>query len=579
MTARQVKAKAKTGNALVRFASRLLVPEGYKFDEHGTYRLSAKSGKEVWVPIAEFPVIIARVLEHVNGDYRLELMWGRGPEARTRAFKRGEVMKSTKLVDLAEHGLPVTSNNAASLVSYLSRFEAVNIDRLPHVKVTGSMGWQEHINVFLWGAETFSVDGTHALELEQHDGDATNLVKACTAEGTAAGWKQAAKKLQPYPVAVTALTTSLASPLLKVLGREGFITDMAGKSSIGKTIAEEAGASVWGQPNPKSKESITVTWNSTSVGVELMAERRGSLPMILDDTMTVRNPKELEKLIYQQTAGRGRTRGRGTGGLRHEPVWLSTMISTGEQALPSYSQASGAQARVLSFQEPPFGPRTDNEDSKEFVNELRRAVREHFGHAGPALVKYVTKHHDEWPAWRKRCVSRETELASEHEGLGTVDRQADFYATLFVTGELAYKAGVLPFDPTPTLEAAWQKVIDEASGMDKARAAWLDVISWIDSHSDRFRQRQVGELSDGNEPFGGWAGYQTDTYVGFYPPLLKKVLENEEYGYEATLRAWREEGFIDAEPGNLTKKLHVGGRVKARLVLLKRSVIEGKRDG
>jgi hypothetical protein len=551
----------------------------FQLSRYGTYQMTMKEGSEgdkalVPVPIADGPIWIARVLEHTEGARNIELAWvERGSVVRCKQFRRGELMNGPALAKLADDGVPVTGSSANKVASYLSLFQAQLHDRIPHAVVTNHMGWQDD-DAFLWGAETFCANGdVQGLEPSALDGDAVNLIKACSVEGDAAGWARAVKKIQRHPVAVAALVTSLASPLLKVLGREGFIGDISGKSSTGKTIALEMAASVWGQPNPKNKQSITNTHNSTTVGIELMAERRGALPMIVDDTMTIRKASELEKLIYQQTAGRGRTRGAGGGGLRHEPVWLSTMVSTGERALSSYSQAGGAQARVLSFHEPPFGPRSEDEDSKEFVNELRRLVRENYGCAGPELVRYVLENRDEWLAWRKRCVKLETQLASEHEGQGTVDRQADFYATLFLTGEIAYAAGVLPFDPTEALEAAWKKVTDEASDMDKSRAAWLDVISWIDGHPDRFRDRKPGELVDRREPPGGWAGYKTDTYYGFAPPLLQIVLEQAGYGYEATLRAWREEGFIDAEPKRLTKKLSVGTG-KVRLVLIKLEAIE-----
>lgn len=543
----------------------------FQLSRYATYQMVMKEGdKELAaVPIADGPIWIARVLEHTDGGRAIELAWvERGSVVRTKQFKRGELMNGPALAKLADDGVPVTGSTAGKVASYLSLFQAQLHDRIPHAVVTNHMGWQAD-GAFLWGAETFCENGdVRHLELAALDADAVNLITACSVEGDAAGWKRAAKKMQPHPVAVAGVVTSLASPLLKILGREGFIDDISGKSSTGKTIALEMAASVWGQPNPKNKQSITNTHNSTTVGVELMAERRGSLPMIVDDTMTIRKASELEKLIYQQTAGRGRTRGAGRGGLRHEPVWLSTMVSTGERALSSYSQAGGAQARVLSFHEPPFGPRSDDEDSKEFVNELRRLVRENYGLAGPELVRYVLKHSDEWPEWRKRGVELETRLASEHDGQGTVDRQADYYATLFLTGKIAHAAGVLPFDPKEALEAAWTKVTDEASDMDKSRAAFSDVISWIDGHPARFRDRQLGELVDGREPHGGWAGYRTDTYYGFLPPLLKSILEQEGYGYDATLRAWREEGFIDTEPKRLTKKLSVGTG-KERLVLIR----------
>src|SRR5207249_3569437 len=97
----------------------------------------------------------------------------------------------------------------------------------------------------------------------------------------------------------------------------------------GKTTTLKVAASNWGDPDERSDQGFIHKWHVTKVFIERAISVLNFLPMILDDTKTVRFKEMVGEVIYQVVSGKGK--GRGTiGGMSLTRSQKTVLISSGE---------------------------------------------------------------------------------------------------------------------------------------------------------------------------------------------------------------------------------------------------------
>ena len=75
---------------------------------------------------------------------------------------------------------------------------------------------------------------------------------------------------------------------------------------------------------------------------------RNHLPLILDETKRVKNPKEISQTLYDFTSGRARGRGS-VKGISVSPTWTSVLLASGEAPINSFSEDGGTRAGTLEM--------------------------------------------------------------------------------------------------------------------------------------------------------------------------------------------------------------------------------------
>ena len=180
-------------------------------------------------------------------------MWLRDGSWQQRVVDRGTICDARTIVELSSLGLPVTSNNARTLVQFLAEYEALNLPRLPATHVASKMGWQgeDGSDGFLWGRHLITANGIilndegalvgsvekGRVRFRGADIGDDQLAGGFYAAGTHDGWITAITPLTDYPRARLALYTSFVPPLLMILRSANFGLDFAGQTTIGKTTA------------------------------------------------------------------------------------------------------------------------------------------------------------------------------------------------------------------------------------------------------------------------------------------------------------------------------------------------------
>ena len=346
-----------------------LISGDYRCDESGVWCLDRYGFEEL---ICRHPIMpVQRMVNADNGEEWLKIAFKKGKVWRTVNVEKAVIASSNAILSLAGKGVLVNNENAKSLSTYLLTLEELNYDMLAEQQSIGRMGWI--------GEGKFSP----YLEDLEYDGDASfkRLFQAVKPKGDREAWIEAMKALRAEKTAGRIfLASSFASALLEPCGLLSFFCHGWGNTENGKTVALMIATSVWA--NPKMGEYIT-TFNSTGVGLEMMAGCLNSLPLCVDELQiqSSQGIKDFDKTIYQLTEGIGRTRGAKNGGLQELRTWKNCIITTGEHPISNENSGGGAVNRVIEF------------ECVDLIYSdlpmLCEIIRSNYGFAGKEFIEFI----------------------------------------------------------------------------------------------------------------------------------------------------------------------------------------------
>jgi putative DNA primase/helicase len=284
--------------------------------------------------------------------------------------------------------------------------------------------------------------------------------------GTLAGWQAGvAAPARGNHVLVFAVCLALAAPLLRLLGLEGGGFQLVAPSSLAKSTAAAAGASVWGL----EAEGVLRTWSGTANRFDEVAEFHNDLLLVLDEArLAGRNTRERAEMLADVAfrLASGRKRGR-LGEAERGRVWLVLLLSTSERTCAEIARLGGVElvegqlARLTDIVLPwtrVSGVLQDLHGTGSlgaFGARLWRAARRNRGVAGEAYLERLVAEAD---ADRAGLVRRlRARMARYLEGAGTrgpVDeRVGRRFALAYAAGCLAAGYEVLPYTRAEILAA------------------------------------------------------------------------------------------------------------------------------
>ena len=306
-------------------------------DEAGGIYRFGEGGQEV-VACSHIIFPLRRLVNAYTGAEKIEIAYKRGTRWRTTTKPKSTISSANKIIELADEGVGVTSDNAKDLVKYLSDVEALNYDIIPEIKAFDRLGWMDDYQSFSPYLKGAVFDDADAFR---------GVYDAVTAHhGSLDAWMRdalAIRKTSPVQTKM-ALAASLASAIVKPCGANPFFLHLWGGTEAGKTVALMFSASVWADPECGR---YWKTFDSTAVGQEKMAGFLGNLPLIIDELMLIRDKKSFDDIVYRLSEGQGRTRGNKEGGVQRQETWRLAVITTGEQPLSSAASGGGAVNRVI----------------------------------------------------------------------------------------------------------------------------------------------------------------------------------------------------------------------------------------
>ena len=169
-------------------------------------------------------------------------------------------------------------------------------------------------------------------------------------EGSAAEWAaEVAVPLRGNSNVALSFATFFAAPLLPFASEPGGGNHLYGPSTIGKTMASDAGQSIYGWPLETADDAFGVTWAGSEAGFDALALARTDLGLPLDE-ITLANRRVAEQVVYKLASGVKGPRASSTGHLRETAHASVLVLSTGEKPLAEFigrSLQEGARKRLV----------------------------------------------------------------------------------------------------------------------------------------------------------------------------------------------------------------------------------------
>jgi putative DNA primase/helicase len=463
------------------------------------------------------------------------LLAGDGLEVRTRLLDGGLYLASDR-------------KSRGAFQSFLSQVE---IDR--RARCVPRIGWHDGAfalpdrTIETGAADAVIYQGTAALDHEFHE------------KGTLEGWRAMARLAVGNSRLAVALCAGFVGPLLKAVGGEGGGLHLRGASSIGKSTALYASASIWGPP------SFVRQWRATANGLEGVAELSNDCALILDELAQL-DPGEAGKVAYLLANGSGKSRASQTGEARTAKRWLTFFLSSGENSLAEHARsdgrgrrsAAGQEVRILDVEADArkglglFDTLHGFADGEALARAIKAGAAEHYGIAGPAFVRALLGQLEDAAQIVRQGVDRFVASVLPTNATGQVQRACHRFGLIAMAGELAVDRGILPWQQGEATNAAKIVFADWLEGRGGAgaaedRAAIERLRAIIEAHGD---SRFEPVVQDENTP-------RTINRLGFW----RNVSDEREYLFLP--EAWKEVcAGVGLDPRQAARALAAAGRLR-----------------
>ncbi len=550
------------------------LPAQYTIEPTPPYRIIRlelqRNGTVIPIPVAQQGMVIRAIAQRSDGTQFVELaivdltrptaVW----QAHMLAF---ETLQDVKAIGvLAKYGLIF---NRTEAMRYFAEFYAHNAPYFPKQPCHDQFGWvgddPRNDEGFVLGDTLHTVtkhaDGKRSLNatptqfLDTSDGT-QQLAQGFETRGSMQDWWGALEDDLPHwPAVEIALMASFAPPLLSIFNLPNFIVDIAGRTSGGKTTALAVAASVWGNPDPRARNSLIQSWNTTEVGLERVAATLNCLPLLVDETKQARQSNGVNlapTIAYQLTNGCSRVRGQKVG-LQRKAQWRTVVISTGEDCITDLGKQGGLKARVVPLWGSPF----ENDLSK--IPAMMSVLQKNYGHAGVAWVRQLvgdvsnSAMRNTWWAAHQELEKKYTQML---QPLGQeLFRIAGYLATLSFTRAMVNSALHLNLtheDPVLGLIRKLGEREDTSEEFeDRTLEALRCVLGYIDANPALVYRRYDDTMDYFDSPPNGWFGFQLDPdgALFLFPQRLRDILAKEKFAGNSEVRNWNDRGWIESNMG------------------------------
>ena len=483
-------------------------------DDNGIWQTGPKGEL---IEACSHPIMPVERFKNVdNGLEKIRLAFKRGGRWQDDIVVDKSVLASPqRILDLADHGISVTSENAKALIKFLQDAESMNYGLIPITQSTTRLGWVKP-EVFLPYDANVVYDGDASF---RHMFDATQPV------GKFEPWLDLVRDVRRKDVAVKiALAASFASALLvKINSLSMFTHFWSSESATGKTVILMLAASIWGDPE---MGRFVQSFNTTDVASEWTCAFLNSMPLIMDELQLAYDRYgNLRFNVYKISQGVGRARGRKTGGIERTTNWRLCCITSGETELTSMSDGAGAYARIVDVQI--MGQIFDLEDGQR----ITKIIRENFGHAGRKFVQALLEIGEEG------LQARYGEIVRTINGAGDIqDKQRMAAAALLLADEIADEVLFKDDQGRLGIEELRPHLLT-SEDVSPTKRAYEFLMDWIMSNKNRFGEDVAQDFYGVIE--GNWA------YV--LRAQFESVMKQEGFSSRAVLSAWNRENLIQTE--------------------------------
>lgn len=450
------------------------------------------------------PILPTELLYNIDSDTeKLRLEFFKDGRWKYIICDRKIAASQQKIIDLADYGIEVNSENAKMLVKYIADCVSLNLDILPRHRSISRLGWVD--------------DGFMPYDKEiRFDGEKENkpLFDCFTQAGDYDEWVQFVSPLRKNIYLRLQMAASFASPLIERVNGLPFVLHLWGSSGAGKTVGMMVAMSVWGNPRlGKLVRTMNMTANSMLSTVAFLH----NIPFAGDELQTIKSRwTDYDQLIMKVTEGidRGRMSYDRNNALK---TWKCCFLFTGEEPCTKSSSGGGVKNRVIEIE--CDGPVVEN------GNRVVSFINENYGYAGIRFIKAIADY--------KNLAEDYTHLMDAIITSGdTTEKQAMAAAYLLLGDKLATET--IFTDERPLKIAEIAPFLTSAAEVDVAGRAYDYIMSVISQNIRKFKDTNYDEV---------WGKIIGDKLL-FDKNVLCNQLESANFSFDAVKRAWADRGWI-----------------------------------
>ncbi len=374
---------------------------------------------------------------------------------------------------LLDEGLSIAPSAKArqSLAAYIQIQEPEDDRRALCVAVTG---W--HKNVFI--LPNYTINQNADLIVYQTDSESHCNVSQ---RGTVDEWRNnVAKLVENNSRHVFAIACAFAAPLLSLINQESGGFHLRGNSSGGKSTAQNAAASVFGEPSRYKK-----SWRATDNGLEGVAAAHNDMLLLLDEIKQV-DEKKVGEIAYMLANGQGKQRMNRNAGSRQPFQWRLLFLSSGELSLSDLMQQGGKRTYAgqnIRMADIPaetgkglgtFDHLNGFSSAKELADTINQNATKYHGAVG---VEFLEKIAPEINELAPRIKEMQKEFLAEtlpNNASEQAQRVCSRFALVAIAGELASHHGLTGW---PEHHSEWASK--------ECFNAWLEAFGGAGNHEEK----------------------------------------------------------------------------------------------
>ncbi len=480
-------------------------------------------GMPVIINACTHPILPVEILKNVDtGDERIRLAYFKYGSWNQVTVGRDVCADNNSIVKvLSKIGIEVTTENAKSLVKYISDCVGYNPAKLSPKRSINRLGWAG--NEFMPYAQDIVYDGDERFNA---------VFKNIRQEGSFDAWKDHCSVLRKNKIVRMAFAASAASPLLSLVNALPFVFHIwSGDSGTCKTVAVMAAMSIWGDPK---MGGLLKTMDNTQYFYMESAAFLRSIPFAGDELQTVKDrwTTNYDKLIYRLTEGIMRGQGKASGGVKETMTWCNSFLFTGEEPITKQNSRAGSKNRVIEIEI----------ESKllEDGNYSVSVLEENHGFAGKMLVDYLRG------TETRKLKEEYKRLFDSMCKLDTTEKQAMAMSCILVADRILTE--LIFTDEIPLTIADVKEYLRSANEVDVAERSYQAVLNWIAKNPVRFQNPNGTDSLNKGEV---WGRIDEDEEHPEKPPVavinkdvLCEFLEKTGFDYAAISKKWAEKNRL-----------------------------------